>query len=228
MNALLKIGVVTCLACACPLNTLPEDTSVGSSENVFQVGLEQRREGQWRHVGAQTVFHKDDEIRFRFRTSLGGYLYVFNLSSDAQSTWLFPRPERGERSRVEPGPVYLIPGTKGVFVVGGKPGFDITYWIQSPVPIDTREIQEPSRGSQPSTLEPRCREGVLRARGLCEDDRAGPQPLSSPDHSPVQLPRNTTLVARDLKFHSEEGSTDISAPTTEGGVIVYEFRIAHN
>jgi hypothetical protein len=228
MNALLRIGVVACLACTCPLNTLPGDTPVDSSGPVFQVGVDHRREGQWRHVGAQTVFRKDDEIRFRFRTSLGGYLYVLNLSSDGQSTWLFPRPERGESSRVEPGPLYLIPGTKGVFVVGGKPGFDITYWIESPVPIDTGEVEGPAPGSQPNTLVPRCREEVLQARGLCEDERAGPQPLASPEHSPVHLPGNTTLVARDLKFHTEAGSTSISAPKTEGGVIVYEFRIAHN
>jgi hypothetical protein len=228
MNRLLRLSVISCLACACTLNALPDDISADRPEYVFQIGLEQRRGGQWRPVDAQTVFHKDDEIRFRFRTSRSGYLYVLNLSSDGESTWLFPRPERGERSRVEPGPPYLIPGTKGLFVVGGKPGFDITYWIQSPVPIDTREIEEPARGSQPSTLEPRCREEVLRARGLCEDDRAGPRPLTSPEHSPVLLPRNTTLVARDLKFRAEEGATNISAPDTEGAVIIYEFRIAHN
>jgi hypothetical protein len=112
--------------------------------------------------------------------------------------------------------------------VGGKPGFDVTYWILSPVPIDSREVEVPAPGGQPSTLEPRCREEVLRARGLCEDDRAGPRPLTSPEHSPVQMPRNTTLVSRDLKFHTQEGSTNISAPKTQGGVIVYEFRIAHN
>jgi len=228
MNTIWRIGLVACLTCACPSTALPDDTSADHLEHVFKVRLEQRRGGQWRPVDAQTVFHSDDEIRFHFRTSLGGYLYVLNLSSDGQSTWLFPRPERGERSRVEPGPDYLVPGTKGFFVVGGKPGFDITYWIESPVPIDNREVEWPAHASQPSTLEPRCRKEVLQARGLCEDDRAGPQPLASPEHSPVQLPQHTTLVARDLKFHTEEGSTNISAPKTEGGVVVYEFRIAHN
>lgn len=228
MNNLWKIGVFACLACACSVNGLPDDTPTARPERAFQIRLEQRRGGQWQAVDARTVFHKDDEIHFRFRTSIGGYLYVLNRSSDGQSTWLFPRPERQETSRVEPGPDYLIPGTKGFFVVGGRPGFDITYWIQSPVPIDTREVEEPARGSQPSTLEPRCRQEVLRARGLCEDNRAGPRPLTSSEHSPVPLPQNTTLVARDLKFRAEEGSTNISAPNTEGGVVVYEFRIAHN
>jgi hypothetical protein len=228
MNALCRIGVVACLTCACPLNALPSETSAARPEHVFQVRLERRRGDQWQPVDAQTVFHKDDEIRFRFRTSLGGYLYVFSRSSDGQSTWLFPRPERGERSRVEPGPEYLIPGMKGSFVVGGKPGFDVAYWIQSPVPIDTREVQGPAPGSQPSTLQPRCREEVLRARGLCQDDRAGPRPLTSLQQLPVQVPQNRTLVARDLKFRAQEGATNISAPNIHGGVIVYEFRIAHN
>ena len=228
MKTLLRISVVACLACGCPLNALPQDTSAEGAENVFQVGLEQKREGHWRRVGSQTVFHEGDEVRFHFKTSLSGYLYVLNLSSDGQSAWLFPHAERGERSRVEPGSEYLVPGSKGEFVVAGKPGFDITYWIESPVPIDLSEVEGPAPGSQPNALVPRCRKEVLQARGLCEDERAGPQPLTSPEHSPVHLPDNTTLVARDLKFHTEAGSTSISAPKTDGGVIVYEFRIAHN
>jgi hypothetical protein len=112
--------------------------------------------------------------------------------------------------------------------VGGKPGFDITYWILSLIPIDSRQVEGPAHGSQPSTLQPRCREDLLRSRGLCEDDRAGAKPLAAPERSPVLLPGHTTLISRDLKFHAEEGETHISAPKTEGGVIVYEFHIAHN
>jgi hypothetical protein len=77
-------------------------------------------------------------------------------------------------------------------------------------------------------LQPRCRDDVLRSRRLGEDERAGARPLSAPERPPVPLPRHTTLISRDLKFHSREGETHISAPKTQGGVIVYEFRIAHN
>lgn len=206
---------------------LPQ-TTPSDGKLAIEVSLELRQQEGWQPVDPTIVFHKNDEIRFRFRTSRGGYLYVLNRNSDGQSSWLFPRPEKGAASRVEPGPDYLVPGTKGSFLVGGAPGFDTTYWILGPTPIDTRESAQPAFGSQPSTLEPRCRTEVLKARGLCMDNRAGPGPITRPDEAPLKILRTTPLVARDLKFHTQDGSTRISSLGAQDGVIVYEFRIAHN
>ncbi len=215
----------TCVSQPCDL---ARSSPAESSQPAIKVGLELRRGEQWQPVDPQTVFHTGDEIRFRFVTTVGGYLYVMNHSSDGEVSWLFPLLEEGQRSRVEPGPEYLIPGTRGSFIVGGKPGFEVTNWVLSPVPIDTSESASPAPGSQPSTLEPRCRTETLRARGLCLDDRAGPRVLTRRDQTPLKTLQNTPLVSRELKFQRKNDSTHISLPSSRSGVIVYEFLIAHN
>ncbi len=228
MGIALLSSLCVMFACAFQPCDLARSSPAESSQPAIKVGLEMWKEEQWQPVDPQTVFHAGEEIRFRFMTTVGGYLYVMNHSSDGEVSWLFPLFEKGQRSRVEPGPQYLIPGTRGSFVVGGKPGFDVTNWVLSPVPIDTRESASPTPGSQPSTLEPRCRTETLRARGLCLDDRAGPRALTRQDRPPLKALQNTPLVSRDLKFQRKNESTHISLPSSRSGVIVYEFVIAHN
>ena len=130
-------------------------------------------------------------------------------------------------SRVEAGSEYLVPGTKGSFVVGGAPGFDVTYWVLSPVAIESPAAVPPAIGIQPSTLVPRCRTAELQARGICTDERAGPRPTQRVEDAPIRLSDSERLIARDLQFHTEAGSTRISAPYVRNGVVVYEFHIAH-
>jgi hypothetical protein len=161
-------------------------------------------------------------------TSVGGFLYVLNHSSDGEVSWLFPLPEEGQRSRVEPGPEYLVPGARGSFVVGGRPGYDVTYWILSPAPMGTSEAALLTPGSQPSTLEPRCRSEMLRARGVCVDERAGPRSITRPEQAPLEALQGKSLVSRELKFQTKNDSTRISLPSFRSAVIVYEFLIAHN
>ncbi|MBI4875962.1 MAG: DUF4384 domain-containing protein [Acidobacteria bacterium] len=177
-----------------------------------EVSLELRRDGRWEAADNERVFNAGDQIRFRFRTFFAGYLHVLNRTSGGESAWLYPRPEAEQSGRVEPGPVYLIPGARGSFVVGGTPGFDVTFWVIGDTPMATSAM--PAFGSQPNTLLPRCREQVLKARGLCVDGRAGPRPAEG-------------LTARELTFRSEGGPTRISAQDSRPGVMVYEFRIAH-
>ncbi len=199
--------------------------SARSEGLTIEVSLELHQADRWQTVDNQTVFHNNDEIRFRFRTSMRGYLYVLDRSSSGGNVWLFPRSGQGQMSKVEAGPEYLIPGGKGSFVVGGAPGFDVTYWVLSPVPIESRE--PPESGTQPNTLVPRCRTGELQARGICTDERAGPRPAKRAEDAPIALPPSERLIARDLQFHTEAGSTHILAPNVRNGVVVYEFHIAH-
>ncbi len=228
MGILLASSLWVMFTCAFQPCELAQSSPPESSQPAINVSLELWRGDQWQPVDPQTVFHTDDEIRFRFVTTIGGYLYVMNRSSDGDVSWLFPLFEEGQKSRVEPGPEYLIPGTRGSFVVGGKPGFEVTNWVLSSVPIDTREAASPAPGSQPSTLEPRCRTETLRARGLCLDDRAGPRALTRRDQPLLKALQNTPLVSRDLKFQRKNEATHISLPSPRSGVIVYEFLIAHN
>jgi hypothetical protein len=199
----------------------------GNSKLSIQVVIEVQKGEKWERVDAQTVFHIGDAVRFRFRASQGGYLYVLNRSSDKTTSWLFPRAGSGERSQIDQHVEYLIPTGQGSFEVGGSPGFDVTYWILSPHPIDATPSIVPAEGDETNTIEPRCRAEVLKARGLCTDDRAGPHAVDNPVELPLQPPETEKLHSRDLKFKTEEGATEISGLTKLSDVVVYEFTIAH-
>jgi hypothetical protein len=217
--------IVALLLRPAPAESQPD--SAESASLAIEINLELHRADQWQTVDNQTVFHNNDEIRFRFRTSFSGYLYVLNRTSGGETVWLFPRPGQGQTSRVEAGPDYLVPGTKGSFAVGGAPGFDVTYWVLSPVAIESRATVPPAFGSQPNSLVPRCRTGALQARGICTDERAGPRPTKRAEDAPIALPASGRPIARDLQFHSEAGSTHITAPNVRDRIVVYEFHIAH-
>jgi len=197
------------------------------SKLTVQIVIEQQKGDEWERVDAQKVFHSGDTVRFRFRASRGGYLYVLDRSSDKTTAWLFPHAG-SEESKVAENVEYLIPEGQGAFEVAGSPGFDVTYWILSPTPIDRTATNVPTSGDETSTLEPRCRTEVLRARGLCTDERAGPQPLTNSGDLPLQPPESDKLKSRDLKFKTEEGATEITGLTNQSDVVVYEFKIAHN
>jgi hypothetical protein len=227
---ILLIGALCVLSiCACPVRAPAQSSPDANSTLALRVSLELKNDDRWQRVDPKTVFHNGDAIRFRFVTSLGGFLYVINRSSDGEMSWLFPQSREGQKGHVEPGPDYLIPGTNGSFVVGGRAGFDTTYWILSPAPMDMSEAALPAPGIQPSTLEPRCRAETLKARGLCTDERAGPRPFTpNGQASPMGVLERKPLVSRELKFQSNTDSTRISVAGPRSGVIVYEFLIAHN
>jgi hypothetical protein len=206
---------------------LAQPARAESGEKSIDVTLEIKRGDGWQAVDPHAVLHANDEIRFQFRSSSGGYLYVLNLSSSGKAEWLYPRPEQRRGNRVEPGSSYAIPGLDGSFSIGGDAGYDITYWVVSPTALDLADSPAPAE-VQPNTLRPRCGEKLLKARGLCLDDRAGPGPV--PDLKKVPLPVGAStpgLVSRDLSFHSQQDSTRIGAPNSSAGVIVYQFLIAH-
>jgi hypothetical protein len=202
-----------------------DDKSADSQKLAIEINLEMRTDGRWRAVDNQAVFRGKDEIRFHFHSSASGYLYVLDRTTSGETIWLFPLGGQGQSSRVEADTDYLVPGIKGSFEVDGPPGFDVTYWVLSPVPI--YHATAPAFGRQPNTLVPRCRPEWLQARGICTDDRAGPHAVNLTEDAPVPLPRSERLVARELKFQTEGGATHISAPNVNRGVLVYEFHIAH-
>jgi len=209
------LGAAACLA---------QPVSAQKPAGEIQVSLEVRVGAAWQTIDPQTVLRSGDTIRFRFRSSVAGFLYVVGVSSQGDSVSLFPQPGQTRTNRVEPATPYIIPGENGSFVVGGKPGYDAVYWIVSPGPLDI----EPERKSQPSSLQPRCREAVLKSRGLCFDDRAGPGPIGDIRAAPFAWKDDSRrLAARDLKFQPEDGATRITASGLGENILICQFRIAH-
>lgn len=196
------------------------------SQEVVEITVEKRQGSSWQPVSSQTVFHANDDIRFRVRSRMGGYLYVLNHESGGDETWLYPRPERSSDNHIAVSTSFLVPDSPGSFTVGGQPGFDVTYWMITPEPMSLPAPLSKSR-TKPNTLLPRCGSGPLRARGVCEDQQAGPHAISDSDHIPSVFSTAGGLVARDLTFQSKQSSVRVLAPEPPSGSIVYALWIAH-
>jgi len=219
---LLLSSAFLCLAWAVDQEPIPVQPAGGEIE----LRLELRRGGQWQSVDVHTVFRNKDQIRFKFKTSFAGYLKVVNQSSDGQTSSLFPFGDAKQPSAVDANVNYDIPGANGSFVVGGKPGFDLTEWVVSTVPLDG-DWQTAAFIDEPSTLLPKCQDGELKGKRTCLDNHAGPAPISSSRDQSLRSSPDAPLLARDLNFHSRELSALISVPDISRKTVVYEFRVAH-
>src|SRR5262245_57857583 len=75
-------------------------SSVDNTKRTIEVTLESRKNNKWQPVDARTVFQPNDEIRFRFRTSFSGYLYVLDRTSSGKDVWLISPAKSGESTQV--------------------------------------------------------------------------------------------------------------------------------
>ena len=222
----LKQRALLMLAVACaPLSLWAADSG---QPPAIDVVVERKDGGEWKAVDPHYVFASQDQIRFVFRSEVPGHLYVLNRTPAGASDWIFPGTRGDAGNLVAPGRSYRIPA-QGSFVISGAPGFDTTVWILSPdalhVGAASDLLAEPPKAvSSETNLIPRCTDTLLVARGPCTDDRAG----ATPFHERLNLPQSGTLVSRDLNFSNDGERTRITPrDETGGGVIVYEFRIAH-
>lgn len=192
-----------------------------------QVSLERREGADWKTMDPRVVLNNGDRIRFKFETSYPGFLYVYDRGTDGSTERLFP--SQGADNRVEPGRPYLVPAGDGSFIIEGPPGFDVTYWILSPEPLARIPMFDDAPKvplGAPSTLIPRCKEGLVARGGSggCLDERAGPQPVQDPGK--IVPKAESTLRARNIR-PEKGGETKIALPASKQAILIYEFRIAH-
>ncbi len=179
----------------------------------IDLALERLAEGRWKGIDPQTVLGMGERIRFRFTSSVPGWLCVYYSGSGGQSEWLLP-----SRLVAKDSP-YLVPAEPESYLLDGPPGIDVLYWILSPrqVPLESL-VPSGAKRAIPNTMVPRCRGAKEPAQqpqlAACLDDRAGVAPLSR-------------LRARELKIDSGVNGARIQPAERNIGVIVYEFRIAH-
>ena len=196
-----------------------------NKDGFVQVTLERKDGAEWKQMDPRVVLDAKDRIRFKFQTTYTGFLYVYNRGSDGSSDRLFPGG--GADNRVAQGQTYIVPSGEGSFVIDGPAGFDVTYWIISPEPLPRIPMFDdaPKVANTPSTLIPRCKDGlVARGAGGCLDERAGPQPTQNPGK--IVPKAESTLRARNIRVEND-GGTRISAPASKSAPLVYEFRVAH-
>src|SRR5271170_1664434 len=173
-------------------------------------------------MDAGHVFKTGDILRFRLRPAFDGYLYVTNLGTSGKSSLLFPRQETGSDNRIDHAREYVVPATPdGWFEVSGPAGYEILYFVMSPVALAGAPVPNASpnpnqgipQGTAPPTIHPRCNDEIFKSRGECVDGTAGPRRV---DPNATLPPTVRDLFgdtppssnARDLDF-SKKSSTSV-------------------
>ncbi|QNI32847.1 DUF4384 domain-containing protein [Alloacidobacterium dinghuense] len=180
----------------------------------------------------QHVFRSGDLVRFRFKPSFDGYLYVMDQSTSGKYIVLYPGKDAQDTNRVERDIEYLIPPAQGEwFRVDDPPGYETVYFVISPVRLTKTTPAplppEPPPPGAPAELLPRCDDSVFRARGECIDVMAGPHAVSKDDPLPAQLPAIPGTSARDITVINKPTTTVVAPSSGENGPLIYEFRLAH-
>lgn len=193
----------------------------------IEIFLEKYVNGAWQGVDSRLVLDQNDLVRFRVRANFSGYLYVTNLGTSGRYEVLFPSADAGSNNRIESSKDYVVPATsQGSFRVSGPAGQEIVYWVISPSELDKPTVpQQPDR--RPPTLIPRCDDTVMRARGDCIDNSAGPKAVEDRNGLPADVAKVFNAKSRDLVFMQKEKSSIVGSPVPLSGPAIYEFRLSH-
>jgi hypothetical protein len=196
-----------------PLAAQPRTLQRGAYR--MEINLERLDGSDWHAIDPALVLQQGDRVRFRFRTNFDGFLYVTNQSTSGKYDQLFPREDTGQDNHVTANQEYQVPATSAVFRIAGPAGHEIVYWLVSPLRLKDGPPQ--SARKPPLTLIPRCDDSVLRARGDCVDNSAGPK----------LTPRGESDGQSDLLVMRSQNTAVISSPVPLTGPVLYEFHLAH-
>jgi hypothetical protein len=204
--------------------------TLSAQSQSVEISLERNRGSVWKSIDPGLVLDQGDLLRFRFRTSFNGYLYVINAGTSGTQTLLFPGDATGRGNRVQAGKDYFVPSTADAsFRVAGPPGQDVVYWLVSPVPLESNPAATLDRSEpRPSgKLIPRCDDAVYRARGLCIDSSAGPRNVGEEETLPDGISAVPKMTRRELVIVQNKDTARVSSPAGVTGPVIYEFRVAH-
>jgi hypothetical protein len=211
--------------------------SLSQGTHRIEITLERLEGADWHVVDPGLVFNSGDRVRFRLRANFDGHLYVMNQGTTGQYTLLFPRAETGRENEIKAGKEYLVPAVQALFRIAGPPGYDIVYWLVSPVTLGLGESggdksyrplpPPPDLRKPPHNLMPRCDDSVFRARGICVDSSAGLRGISEKSQLPENLAGIPGATSRELIIMRQEDLSSVSSPVSLQGPVLYEFRLAH-
>jgi hypothetical protein len=200
----------------------------------IEIIVERNERGEARRADPGQVFRTGDLVRFRFRATFNGYLYVMNHASSGSFVLLFPKEETGTMNRIEAGREYLVPMTEnGWFRLEGPPGYEVVYWLVSPVRLsDGRsalpvpKLPAPAPHLNPS-ITPRCDDTIFRARGECIDHAAGLKPLEKNAALPENLAGYSGAASRELTIMKSNKSAAVAVNDDSEEPFLYTLRLAH-
>src|SRR4051812_14172480 len=205
--------------------------ALAAQTQTVEIVLERNESSAWKSIDPGLVLAQGDLVRFRFRTTFDGYLYVINSGTSGAQSVLFPADSTGRNNRVAAGKEYILPSTGASFKVAGPPGHDVVYWLISPVPLEgnpAAALKTPDTARAPSTLVPRCDQSLFRARGLCIDSTAGPRNVPAEETLPGGIGAVPKLTRRELVIVQDKDKARVSSSGKLTGPVVYEFRLAHS
>jgi hypothetical protein len=226
MKPLFAFFCLTCGLAAQDAGTKPQPAQR------MEITLERQEGSQWKSVDPGFVFEKGDRVRFRFRANFDGYLYVMDYGTSGKYSSLFPREETGRDNRIESGREYRIPATEAWFRIDGPPGYDIVYWLATPLALAGGDLSAappplPREKRPPKILLPRCDDSIFRARGLCIDSSAGLRSVPETEELPQNLKGVPRMKSRELVIMRNQDSSLVSSPVPLTGPVLYQFRLAH-
>jgi hypothetical protein len=197
----------------------------------IEISMERYQGGVWKTIDPGQVLDTGDLLRFRFRTTFDGYLYVIDSGTSGSQSLLFPGDATGRNNQVLAGREYFVPSTGASFQIAGPPGHDVVYWLLSPVPLGRDSAAALGRAGSlrpAGTLTPRCDDSIFRARGLCIDSSAGPRAVRPEEELPEAISSVPKMNGRELVIVQKNQHTRVSAPSSLAGPVVYEFRVSHH
>jgi hypothetical protein len=207
------------LALLAPVLFAQSDVGAARAESYrMEILLDRFESGSWKSVDPGLVLDHADRVRFRFRSNFDGYLYVVNHGTSGRSEQLFPREETGRENAVHTGQEYQVPATKTLFRIDGPAGYEIVYWLVSPVRLADGLNNLPPSPAKAPALVPRCDDTILRARGDCIDNGAGVK------LKPRDLPSGNR---QNLLLVRQKESSVVASPLPLDGPVIYEFHLAH-
>lgn len=200
----------------------------------IEIIVERSERGEARRADPSQVFRTGDLVRFRFRASFNGYLYVMNHATSGNFVLLFPKEETGMMNRIEAGREYLVPMTEnGWFRLEGPPGYEVVYWLVSPVRLSDGQsaltvprLPAPAPHLNPS-ITPRCDDTIFRARGECIDHAAGLKPLEKNAALPENLSGFAGAASRELTFVKSNKAAAVAVQDDSEEPFIYTLRLAH-
>jgi len=229
-NHVFIVPVLSAIALVCLAQNNPNDTR----DHRMEITLQRLDQGVWRSVDPGIVCRQNDRVRFSFRSNFNGYLYVVNHSSSGSFEQLFPNEATGRNNRITAGDEYSVPNTQTTFRIAGPPGYEVIYWLVSPVELSLspgskstldRHPSSPTKSNPPNLL-PRCDDNLFRARGECIDASAGPRMVDANEKLPDTL-TSGRANSRELLVIRDNEKSVIASPAPLSGPAVYEFRLAH-
>lgn len=201
----------------------------------MEVSVERKIGDRIERMDPNHVFEPGDMVRFRFKPSFDGYLYVMDHSTSGRYVLLFPKEETGLENRIEHNRTYVLPMTEsGWFRIEGPSGHEVLYWVVSPAKLSdagTGSFALPKLPADSTPLDPaitpRCDDAIFKTRGDCIDVTAGAQPVKTSKELPPTISPLADPTARGIVVMKSDKKTSVVAPAGSDAPFVYTFHLAH-